>query len=128
MKKTGALFCALALVATLLTGCSLQGTTEGTESRTAAVSDSQCVTLIDTETLKIELEGTKTRVYDLVGGETFAFETRQVFRTEPLTLAERQARALGATVADTSTVKVVVAGGTIVVTDRTKGTTYYIEH
>ena len=82
--------------------------------------------LFDTDTLKITLDGLKTIVEDKPGGTTYSFTKTLTIRTSTPTLEQRQARALGRVSADTDTIKIVVSGDLIAVTDKTAGLNYYI--
>lgn len=109
--------------AVMLAGCS-SAPEKAAES--PSTSTQVVTTLFDTNTIRIELEGADTRVYDLVGGAEYDFTTTRTIRTTPLTLEERQSRALGRTVTDTETMRIELAGGLIVVHDLTAEITYYV--
>lgn len=121
MKKLIIAFCLV--FAVMLAGCS-SAPEKAAES--PSTSTQVVTTLFDTNTIRIELEGADTRVYDLVGGAEYDFTTTRTIRTTPLTLEELQSRALGRTVTDTPTMKIELAGGLIVVHDLTAEITYYV--
>ena len=121
MKKLIIAFCLV--FAVMLAGCS---STPEKAAESPSTSTQVVTTLFDTNTIRIELEGADTRVYDLVGGAEYDFTTTRTIRTTPLTLEEMQSRALGRTVTDTETMKIELAGGLIVVHDLTAEQTYYI--
>lgn len=94
---------------------------------TAAQQSAQSrVVLFDTATLKITLDGLKTSVEDKAGGTVYTFTKTLTIRTSAPTLEQRQARALGRVSADTDTIKIVVSGDLIAVTDKTAALNYYI--
>ena len=93
----------------------------------AQQSAQEQVVLFDTDSIKITLDGLKTIVEDKPGGTVYTFSKRLVVRTTgPLTLEQRQARALGSVNADTETVRIVLSGDLIAVTDKTADCVYYI--
>lgn len=132
MKRVKIFACALALGLALV-GCiafcfgaaSIPGDTS--DNATAAQQSApERVVLFDTDTLKITLDGLKTIVEDKPGGTVYTFRKTLTIRTSSPTLEERQARALGRVSADTDTIKIVVSGDLIAVTDKTAGLNYYI--
>lgn len=132
MKRTKIFACVLAL-GLALAGCtvlcfgaaSIPGNTS--DSATAAQQSTQePLVLFDTPTLKITLDGLKTTVEDKPGGTAYTFTKTLTIRTSTPTLEERQARALGRVSADTDTIKIVVSGDLIAVTDKTTDCVYYI--
>ena len=128
MKRIKFFACALAL-GLILAGCTgfYLGavSTPGTASSTATAAPERVV-LFDTDSIKITLDGLKTIVEDKPGGTTYTFTKTLTIRTSTPTLEERQARALGRVSADTDTIKIVVSGDLIAVTDKTAGLNYYI--
>ena len=75
-KRKRSILCALAFVAVVLTGYAM--TQKIVESYTgAAQATQQAVTLFDTPTLRVELEGAETRVFDLVGGKEYSYTTKR---------------------------------------------------
>ncbi len=82
--------------------------------------------LFDTDSIKITLDGLKTIVEDKPGGTTYTFTKTLTIRTSTPTLEQRQARALGRVSADTETVRIVLSGDLIAVTDKTADCVYYI--
>ena len=128
MKRTVQTLFAVVLIALSLTGCTGDRVAQtGAESPTQGVESTQeIITLFDTNTIRIELEGKETRVFDLAGNQEYSFTTKRIIRTEPLSLEKMQARALGRISADTDTIKITLSGGLIVVEDKTAHETYYI--
>lgn len=107
----------------IFTGCSAPQSATGSPSA-AAVEE---LTLFDTDTLEITLEGTQTRIQDKTSGDVYTFTTKKKYSTDPLTLEQMQARCIARTSADTPTLQIEVAGALLVVTDRTADQTYYIQ-
>lgn len=97
----------------------------GPASSTAAAAPERVV-LFDTPTLKITLDGLKTIVEDKPGGTTYTFTKTLTIRTSTPTLEQRQTRALGRVSADTETIRIVLSGDLIAVTDKNTGLIYYI--
>lgn len=122
MKK---LFPIFGLVfAAMLAGCTaIPETSTGSHTGTAQ----EVITLFDTPTLKIELEGAETRVFDLVGGKEYSYTTKRKRVSKNPTLEQMQARCLASTSANTDTVKIELVGGLIVVNDKTAEQVYYID-
>lgn len=114
---------AAVLVGIIFTGCSAPQNATGSPSA-AAVEE---LTLFDTDTLEITLEGTQTRIQDKMSGNEYSFTTTRKYSTDPLTLEQMQARCLARTSTDTDTVKIEIAGALLVVTDRTSGEVFYIQ-
>lgn len=132
MKRIKFFACALALGLALV-GCtafcfgaaSIPGDTS--DNATAAQQSApERVVLFDTDSIKITLDGLKTTVEDKPGGTVYTFRKTLTVRTSTPTLEERQARALGRVSADTDTIKIVVSGDLIAVTDKTAHLNYYI--
>lgn len=93
---------------------------------TAQQSAQEHVVLFDTDSIKITLDGLKTSVEDKPGGTTYTFTKTLTIRTSSPTLEQQQARALGRVSADTETVRIVLSGDLIAVTDKTADLVYYI--
>lgn len=108
----------------IFTGCSAPQS--ATESPSAAAVEE--LTLFDTDTLEITLEGTQTRIQDKTSGNEYSFTTTRKYSTDPLTLEQMQARCIARTSTDTSSLKIEIAGGVLVVTDRIANQTYFIQH
>ena len=132
MKRTKIFACALAL-GLILAGCTAlsfgAASTPGPASSTAAAAQQSAperVVLFDTDSIKITLNGLKTIVEDKPGGTVYTFRKTLTVRTSSPTLEQRQARALGRVSADTETVRIVLSGDLIAVTDKTAALNYYI--
>lgn len=132
MKKIKLFACILALglslmccTVFLLSAASIPGNVASTAAE-AQQSAQERVVLFDTATLKITLDGLKTTVEDKPGGTVYTFTKTLTLRTSTPTLEQRQARALGRVSADTDTIKIVVSGDLIAVTDKTAALNYYI--
>lgn len=124
MKKLIIAFC-LAF-AVMLAGCSTAE--KPTSSPTASVqATSEAVTLFDTSTVKIVLEGAETTVTDKATGTEYSYTTTRKLTTQQPTLEQMQASCIARTSANTATVKIELAGALIVVTDKTTGQVYYID-
>ena len=122
-KRKQTLIAAAVLVGIIFTGCAAPQNATGSPSA-AAVEE---LTLFDTPTLEITLEGTQTRIQDKTSGNEYSFTTKKKYSTDPLTLEQMQARCIARTSADTATLKIELAGALLVVTDRTTGEVYYIQ-
>ena len=122
-KRKQTLIAAAVLVGIIFTGCSAPQSATGSPSA-AAVEE---LTLFDTPTLEITLEGTQTRIQDKTSGDVYSFTTTRKYSTDPLTLEQMQARCLARTSTDTSSLKIELAGALIVVTDRVGKEVYYIQ-
>ena len=118
------LIAAAALVGIIFTGCAAPQSATGSPSA-ATVEE---LTLFDTDTLEITLEGTQTRIQDKTSGDVYSFTTKKKYSTDPLTLEQMQARCIARTSTDTSSLKIEIAGGVLVVTDRIANQTYFIQH
>ena len=121
---------AIALAMVVFTGCTVYAMQERHQAWPFPVkhtSASATMRIVDTETLRVEREGQKTRVYDLVSGAEYAFVTHRVIRAQPSTLAQRQARCIARTAANSSTIKIELAGNVLIVRDLTEQQTYYID-
>lgn len=126
VKRKHAIVCITALIIAMLAGCAA-ATETPTESHTEAVQATQeVITLFDTPTLRIELEGAETRVFDLMGGKEYSYTTTRQRVSKTPTLEQMQARCLARTSVNTDTVKIELAGRLIVVNDRTAEQVYYI--
>lgn len=125
VKRKYAIVCIIALIIAMLAGCAAATETPA-ESHTEAVQATQVITLFDTPTLRIELEGEETRVFDLMGGKEYSYTTTRQRVSKTPTLEQMQARCLARTSVNTDTVKIELAGGLIVVNDRTAEQVYYI--
>ena len=124
MKKLTIAICFV--FAVMLSGCTATAE-KPTESHTeAAQATQEVITLFDTPTLRIELEGTETRVFDLIGGKEYSYTTTRQRVSKTPTLDQMQARCLARTSVNTDTVKIELAGGLIVINDRTAEQVYYI--
>ena len=128
MKRIKFFACALALGLALV-GCTAfcfgAASTPGPASSTAPAAPERVV-LFDTDSIKITLDGLKTTVEDKPGGTVYTFRKTLTIRTSTPTLEERQARALGRVSADTETIRIVLSGDLIAVTDKTAALNYYI--
>ena len=121
---------AIALAMVVFTGCTVYAMQERHQAWPLPVkhtSASATMRIVDTETLRVEREGQKTRVYDLVSGAEYAFVTHRVIRAQPSTLAQRQARCIARTAANSSTIKIELAGNVLIERDQTEQQTYYID-
>lgn len=107
----------------IFTGCAAPQSATGSPSA-ATVEE---LTLFDTDTLEITLEGAQTRIQDKTSGNEYSFTTTRKYSTDPLTLEQMQARCIARTSADTATLKIEIAGALLVVTDRVTDQTYYIQ-
>lgn len=124
MKKLIVLFCLV--FAVMLAGCSTAE--KPTNSPTAsAQATPEAVTLFDTSTVKIVLEGAETTVTDKATGTEYSYTTTRKLTTQQPTLEQMQGRCIARTSANTATVKIELAGALIVVTDKTTGQVYYID-
>ena len=123
MKKIFAIICACVL---LCVGCAATPNTP-TSTSTAATQDTpEAVTLFDTSTVKIVLEGPETIVTDKANGTEYSYTTTRKLTTHQPTLEQMQARCIARTSADTNSMKIELAGALIIVTDKATGQIYYI--
>lgn len=124
MKKLIAAFCLVFVV--MLAGCS---TVErpATSPTASAQATPEAVTLFDTSTVKIVLDGAQTTVEDKTTGSTYQYKTTKTLTAKKPTLEQLQSRCIARTSANTDTVKIELAGALIVVTDKTTGQVYYID-
>ena len=113
--------------AVMLAGCAATPETPTSNPTEAAQATPEAVTLFDTSTVKIVLEGVETTVEDKTTGARYEFTTTRKLTTKQPTLEQLQARCIARTSANTDTVKIELAGALIVVTDKTTGQVYYID-
>ena len=125
MKKLIALFCLV--FAVMLAGCAATPETPTSSPTEAAEATPEAVTLFDTDTLKIVLEGAETTVTDKATGTEYSYTTSRTYSATPPTLAQLQARCIARTSADTDTLRIEIAGALIVVTDKATEQVYYID-
>lgn len=125
MKKLIVLFCLV--FAVMLAGCAATPKAPTSNSTEAAQATPEAVTLFDTSTVKIVLEGKETTVTDKATGTEYSYTTTRKLTTQQPTLEQLQARCIARTSANTDTVKIELAGALIVVTDKTTGQVYYID-
>ena len=112
--------------AVMLAGCSTAE--KPTNSPTASAQTTpEAVTLFDTSTVKIVLEGAETTVTDKATGTEYSYTTTRKISTRQPTLEQIQARCIARTSANTDSVKIELAGALIVVTDKATGQVYYID-
>lgn len=124
MKKLIILFCLV--FAVVLAGCSTAE--KPTNSPTAsAQATPEAVTLFDTSTVKIVLEGAETTVTDKATDTEYSYTTTRKLTTQQPTLEQMQARCIARTSANTDTLKIELAGALIVVHDLAGNQTYYID-
>lgn len=124
MKKLIAAFCLV--FAVMLAGCAATPETPTSSPVEAAQATPEAVTLFDTATLKIVLEGAETTITDKTTGTEYGYTTTRKLTTQQPTLEQMQARCIARTSANTDTVKIELAGALIVVTDKTAEQTYYL--
>ena len=125
MKKLIVAFCLV--FAVMLAGCAATPETPTSSPTEAAQATPEAVTLFDTSTVKIVLEGAETTVTDKATGTEYSYTTTRKLSTQQPTLEQMQARCIARTSADTDTLKIELAGALIVVTDKTTGQVYYID-
>ena len=125
MKKLIALFSLV--FAVMLAGCAATPETPTSNPTEAAQATLEAVTLFETSTVKIVLEGAETTVTDKATGTEYSYTTTRKLTTQQPTLEQMQARCIARTSADTDTLKIELAGALIVVTDKTTGQVYYID-
>lgn len=82
-KRKQTLIAAAVLLGIIFTGCAAPQS--ATESPSAAAVEE--LTLFDTDTLEITLEGAQTRIEDKTSGNVYSFTTKKKYSTDPLTLA-----------------------------------------
>ena len=125
MKKLIAAFCLV--FAVMLAGCAATPEIPTSSPVEAAQATPEAVTLFDTATLKIVLEGAETTITDKTTGTEYGYTTTRKLTTQQPTLEQMQARCIARTSANTDTVKIELAGALIVVTDKATGQVYYID-
>lgn len=125
MKKLIVAFCLV--FAVMLAGCAATPETPISNPTEAAQATPEAVTLFDTSTVKIVLEGAETTVTDKAAGTEYSYTTTRKLTTQQPTLEQLQARCIARTSANTDTVKIELAGALIVVTDKATGQVYYID-
>ncbi|OUN22905.1 hypothetical protein B5G34_05760 [Flavonifractor sp. An82] len=125
MKKLIVAFCLV--FAVMLAGCAATPEIPTSSPVEAAQATPEAVTLFDTATLKIVLEGAETTITDKTTGTEYGYTTTRKLTTQQPTLEQMQARCIARTSANTDTVKIELAGALIVVTDKATGQVYYID-
>lgn len=125
MKKLIVLFCFV--FAVMLAGCAATPKAPTSNSTEAAQATPEAVTLFDTSTVKIVLEGKETTITDKSTGTEYSYTTTRKISTQQPTLEQIQARCIARTSANTDTLKIELAGALIVVTDKDTGQVYYID-
>lgn len=125
MKKLIVAFCLV--FAVMLAGCAATPETPTSSPTEAAEATPEAVTLFDTDTLKIVLEGAETTVTDKATGTEYSYTTSRTYSATPPTLEQLQARCIARTSADTDTLRIEIAGALIVVTDKATEQVYYID-
>lgn len=125
MKKLIVAFCLV--FAVMLAGCAATPETPTSSPTEAAQATPEAVTLFDTSTVKIVLEGAETTVTDKATGTEYSYTTTRKISTRQPTLEQIQARCIARTSANTDSVKIELAGALIVVTDKATGQVYYID-
>ena len=121
MKKLTVAFCLV--FAVMLAGCAATPETP-TSSPTEAAEEA--VVLFDTATCKITLDGAQTAVEDKTTGARYEYTTTRKLTTKQPTLEQMQARCIARTSVNTDTMEILIAGGLLVVTDKTAEQTYYL--
>ena len=121
MKKLTVAFCLV--FAVMLAGCAATPETP-TSSPTEAAEEA--VVLFDTDTCKIVLDGAQTTVEDKVTGTEYSYTTTRKLTTQQPTLEQLQSRCIARTSVNTDTMEILIAGGLLVVTDKTAEQTYYL--
>ena len=124
MKKLIALFCLV--FAVMLAGCAATPETPTSSPTEAAQATPEAVTLFDTSTVKIVLEGAETTVTDKATGTEYSYTTTRKLTTQQPTLEQLQSRCIARTSVNTDTMEILIAGGLLVVTDKTAEQTYYL--
>lgn len=121
MKKLISAFCLV--FAVMLAGCAATPETP-TSSPTEAAEEA--VVLFDTATCKITLDGAQTAVEDKTTGARYEYTTSRKLTTKQPTLEQLQSRCIARTSVNTDTMEILIAGGLLVVTDKTAEQTYYL--
>lgn len=125
MKKLIAAFCLV--FAVMLAGCAATPETPTSSPTEAAQATPEAVTLFDTSTVKIVLEGAETTVTDKTTGTEYSYTTTRKLTTQQPTLEQMQSRCIARTSVNTDTLKIELAGALIVVHDLAGNQTYYID-
>lgn len=125
MKKLIVAFCLV--FAVMLAGCAATPETPTINPTEAVQATPEAVTLFDTSTVKIVLEGAETTVTDKATGTEYSYTTTRKLTTQQPTLEQMQARCIARTSANTDTLKIELAGALIVVHDLAGSQTYYID-
>lgn len=112
------------IVCAMLAGCAAQKPTRAATE--AAQATPEAVTLFDTDTCKIVLNGSETTIADKSSGNAYSYTTTRTLTTKQPTLEQLQARCIARTSASTDTMRIELAGGLIVVHDLAGNQTYYI--
>lgn len=125
MKKIIALLFACVL---FFTGCTANPEAPTRSPLEAAQVTKETITLFDTSTVKIVLDGSKTTVTDKTSGIEHIYTTTRKLTTAPPTLEQLQARCIARTSTSSDTLEIELAGALIVVHDFAGNQTYYIQH
>lgn len=118
--------CVLAILSSVLVGCTVPHKRATSNPTEAAQATPKAVTLFDTSTVKIVLEGAETTVTDKATGTKYGYTTTRKLTIQQPALEQLQARCIARTSANTDTLKIELAGALIVVTDKATGQVYYI--
>lgn len=124
MKKLIPIVCLV--FAVMLAGCAAIPETPTSSPTEAAQATPEAVTLFDTSTVKIVLEGAETTVTDKDTGTEYSYTTTRKLSTTPPSLEQLQSRCIARTSVNTDTLEILIAGGLLVVTDKTAEQTYYL--
>lgn len=125
MKRIVVMLCACVL---LCAGCAATPETPAESHTEDAQATPEAVTLFDTSTVKIVLEGAETTVTDKRTGSTYSYTTKKTYTTQQPTLEQLQGRCIARTSTSTDTLEIELAGALIVVHDLAGNQTYYIQH
>lgn len=125
MKRIVVMLCACVL---LCAGCAATPETPTESHKEDAQATPEAVTLFDTSTVKIVLEGAETTVTDKSTGSTYSYTTKKTYTTQQPTLEQLQARCIARTSTSSDTLEIELAGALIVVHDLAGNQTYYIQH
>ena len=121
MKKLIVAFCLV--FAVMLAGCAATPETPTSNPTEAA---EEAVVLFDTATCKIVLDGAQTTVQDKTTGAQYEYTTTRKLTTKQPILEQLQSRCIARTSVNTDTMEILIAGGLLVVTDKTAEQTYYL--
>lgn len=121
MKKLIVAFCLV--FAVMLAGCAA---TPETPTSIPTEAAEEAVVLFDTDTCKIVLDGAQTTVEDKISGSTYQYKTTKTLTAKQPTLEQLQSRCIARTSVNTDTMEILIAGGLLVVTDKTAEQTYYL--